>query len=169
MCSNYLHFTKESRAYIQDYLDEMLNEYNKKTPASQLVLQGMVHKLFFYIRDNHIPSDEDVNNVYLNFFDERINSALSYIENNLNTNLSLNSTAASVALSPSHFSRLFKSVTGTSYTDYITIARLERAKILLELGEKNLNEIAEVVGISNGNYLCALFKKIYGKKPSDFK
>ena len=40
---------------------------------------------------------------------------------------------------------------------------------MLELGEKNIEEIAEEIGIANGNYLSSLFKKRYGITPSQYK
>ena len=169
LCANYLHFTKKSQIIIKNMYDEMLNEYRKQTPASQLVLQGMVYKLFFYLYDNHILLESDNNTYYLKTFDDRIQEALIYVEDNIRFNPSINATAKHVSLSPSHFSRLFKEVTGTSYSDYVGEVRLEHAKIMLELGEKNIEEIAEEIGIANGNYLSSLFKKRYGITPSQYK
>ena len=72
-------------------------------------------------------------------------------------------------LSPSHFSRLFKAVTGSSYTEYITAVRLQHAKILLEIGEISISEVANKVGISNASYLSALLKKHFGITPTQIK
>ena len=60
--------------------------------------------------------------------------AMIYAENNLEYGASLQNVADFACLSPSHFSRLFKAVTGSSYTEYITAVRLQHAKILLEIG-----------------------------------
>lgn len=169
ICSNYLHFTKESQQIIRGMYDEMLAEYTKNSPYSQLILQGMVYKLFFYMYENHIPSEEDENTLYIKRFDERIQDALIYIENNLAYGSSIEDVASHVSLSASHFSRLFKSVTGSSYTDYLTSVRLQHAQILLGTSSLSISEIAGKIGISNGNYLCTLFKKIYGIAPSDYR
>ena len=58
--------------------EEMLQEYTKNTKYSQLILIGMVYKLFFYMYENHIPSESDKHILHLNKFDERIRR-LSYI------------------------------------------------------------------------------------------
>ena len=84
-----------------------------------------------------------------------------YAENNLEYGASLQNVADFACLSPSHFSRLFKAVTGSSYTEYITTVRLQHAKILLEIGEISISEVANKVGISNASYLSALLKKHY--------
>ncbi|MDY4742981.1 MAG: AraC family transcriptional regulator, partial [Lachnospira sp.] len=142
---------------------------NKKTPASQLILQGMVYKFFFYIYDNRLPNQPDSSIIHLKHFDDRIQEALVYVESNLKNGPSIEDTAKHVSLSPSHFSRLFRDITGTSYSDYVSEVRLEHAAIMLELGEKNINKIAESLGLSSGNYLCNIFKKKYGLTPSQFR
>ena len=169
LCSEYLHFTQEDQNTIHNMFEEMLSEYNKKTPASQLILQGMVYKLFFYVYDNRLPYQPDSSIIHLKHFDDRIQEALVYVENNLKNGPSIEDTARYVSLSPSHFSRLFKDITGTSYSDYVNEIRLEHAAIMLQLGEKNINNIAESLGLSSGNYLCNIFKKKYGLTPSQFR
>lgn len=169
LCSNYLHFSKESQSVIKELCDEMLEEYTKAAPYSQLVLQGMVYKLFFYLYENHIPAESDYNTIYLKGFDERIQQALIYAENNLSGASSLKDVSSYVNLSPSRFSHLFKAVTGSSYTEYITEVRLQHVRILLNTGELSISQIAAKTGFSSGNYLCTLFKKHYGITPSDFR
>jgi len=169
ICSNYLHFTKESQQIIQAMYEEILQEYTKNAPHSQLVLLGMVYKLFFYMYENHIPSESDEQTLYIKKFDERIQDALVYIENNLEYGFSIEEVATHVSLSASHFSRLFKNVTGASFTDYLTDVRLQHAQILLASSSLSIHEIAGRIGISNGNYLCTLFKKKYGLAPSEYR
>ncbi len=169
ICMNYLRFTKDSQAVIRSMYDEILDQYTKNSPYSQLILQGMVYKLFFYMYENHIPSELDKNTLYVKMFDERIHDALIYIENNLEYGSPIEEVAASVSLSPSHFSRLFKAVTGSSYTDYLTDVRLQHAQILLATTSLSISEIATKLGLSNGNYLCTLFKKKYGVAPTEYR
>lgn len=169
ICSNYLHFTKDSQQIIQAMYDEILKEYTKNAPHSQLVLLGMVYKLFFYMYENHIPSDSDEHTLYIKKFDDRIQDALVYIENNLEYGSSVEEVAAHVSLSASHFSRLFKSVTGASYTDYLTDVRLQHTQILLATSSLSINEIASKIGVNNGNYLCTIFKKRFGITPSEYR
>lgn len=169
ICSNPLHFSKEHQKTVHSMFEEMLQEYTKNSPYSQLLLQGMVYKLFFYMYENHIPAEYDEHTLYLKRFDERIHNALIFVENNLTYGASIEETAAHVSLSPSHFSRLFKNITGSSFSDYLTDVRLQHAQILLGSEELSVSEIAARVGISNGNYLCTLFKKRYGTTPTAYR
>lgn len=169
LCSNYLHFTKEAQLIIRSMYDEMLNEYTKNSPYSQLILQGMVYKLFFYLYENHVPSESDEHTRYMKKFDERIHASLIYIENHLAYGSSIKEVAAAVSLSPSHFSRLFKNVTGSSYTGYLTDVRLQHAQIMLATSSLSISHIAAKLGLANGNYLCTLFKKKYGISPTEYR
>ena len=169
LCSNYMHFTKEAQQVIHNMYDEILAEYEKNAPYSQFVLEGMVHKLFFYLYENHIPNESDQHTLHLTEFDERIHDALFYVENNLEQPLSITDTARYVSLSPSHFSRLFKKVTGTSYSDYLSEIRMQHAQILLLTSNLSIADIAAKIGLSNGNYLCTLFTQKYRCSPSQFR
>ena len=169
LCRNYLHFTKASQNEIRKMCDEMLSEYERNSDYSQLLLQGMFYKLFFYVYEHHIPNESDNKTLYLKKFDDRIKKAMIYVENNLEYGADLQDAASFACLSPSHFSRLFKDVTGSSYTTYITEVRLQHAKILLEIGNLSISEVAAKVGISNASYLSALLKKHYGITPTQIK
>lgn len=169
LCAEYLEFSKDHQRVIMSLFEEMLTEYKKKTPASQLVLQGMVYKLFFFIYDNHIRKESGRLIYQPLFFDERIQEALVYVENNIKNTPSITEVANHVSVSPSHFSRLFKNATGTSFSDYVSEVRLEHACILLKIGMKSIHEIALEVGLSSGNYLCNLFKSKYNMTPSEYK
>ena len=129
----------------------------------------MVYKLFFYMYENHIPSESDKHILHLNKFDERIQEALVYIENHLEYGSPIEEVAAYVSLSPSHFSKRFKKITGSTYTDYLTDVRIQHAQILLATTTLTIHEIASKIGVSGGNYLCTIFKKNLNMSPSEYK
>lgn len=169
LCSNPLHFSPQCQKTVHAMYEEMLQEYNRGAPQSQLLLTGMFYRLFFYQYENHIPAEYDEHTLSFHKFDERIHNALVFVENNLIHGVSIEEAAAHAALSPSHFSRLFKNITGTSFSDYLIDTRLQQAQVLLGNGELSIGEIASRIGISNGNYLCTLFKKKYGITPTDYR
>ena len=118
----------------------MLQEYNKHSPYSQLILTGMLHKLFFTVYQKHLPIKE--NTIHCNKFDSRIYNALIYMKHHIEHNPSIKELATYVALSLSHFSRLFRDVTGCSYTTYLTDMKLQRAQILLRNTTLSISQIA---------------------------
>lgn len=72
-------------------------------------------------------------------------------------------------ISPNYLSALFKSETGVRLTEYITNVKMQEAARLLRDTEKNIVEIAGILGYDNANYFSRLFKKHYGMNPSDYR
>ncbi len=161
-------FTKDSQIRIQGMVQEMLEEYEKNSPFSQFLLKGMLARLFLTIYEEKLP-DSDENAILPAAYDERIYDAIMYIEEHLSEDLSLAELAEHVALSAPYFSKLFKEVMGSSFSEYLTNARLQQAQILLGQTDLSIEKIAEKVGFANGNYFCNVFKKRYDIAPSEFR
>ena len=61
-----------------------------------------------------------------------LKDAKAFIKKNYdNEEISLNMTAASVNLSPNHFSTIFSQETGQTFIEYLTAVRMEKARELL--------------------------------------
>lgn len=109
-----------------------------------------------------------VRNMNMNM-NEQISLAAEYIENNYKNNIRLDDVAKAVSLSPYYLSKLFKSVTGENFIDYLTRYRLSLAESLLREGVFNIREICFRVGYNDPNYFSRLFKKYYHANPNEYK
>ena len=99
-----------------------------------------------------------------------IEEAKSFIRKNLsNPDLSLNLVAYNIHVSPNHFSSIFKSSTGESFTDFLIKIRIEKAKELLNSTTLKTYEISEKIGYPDSHYFSYIFKKNTGLTPSEFK
>lgn len=72
------------------------------------------------------------------------------------------------ALSRSHFSKLFKQVTGVGLNEYINITRITAAQNLLSKSNYSITEVASACGFNDSNYFAAVFKKIKGITPKKY-
>ncbi|WP_454193101.1 response regulator transcription factor [Paenibacillus sp. Marseille-Q7038] len=98
-----------------------------------------------------------------------ISKAIRYTKENLSDNtLSVQVAADMASMSVTYFSRLFKEETGTSYVQYLTRLRMEKAKILLDGQLHSASEICERVGYTDYPHFSKTFKKIYGIAPADY-
>jgi two-component system response regulator YesN len=84
-------------------------------------------------------------------------------------NLLLNDVAATINLSPSHFSVVFGRETGQSFKDYLTRIRIERAKELLRTTNLKCSEIAYQSGYNDPHYFSTVFRKNTGYPPQQFR
>lgn len=95
--------------------------------------------------------------------------AMEYIRRNyMDADLSLNSICSYLNISTSHFSTIFKEVTGETFIEVLTRVRMEKARELLENTTLKNYEIAEKVGFSDPHYFGISFKKMTGKTPTEY-
>jgi len=90
---------------------------------------------------------------------ELIRSAVGYIDNNYERNISLKDISRFVFLSPSYFTRAFKEETGMSPINYLLRRRIGRASELLLTTDRKVSDIALAVGFSNQQRFNDIFKK----------
>lgn len=103
-------------------------------------------------------------------YDEIINTVQGYIRSDyMDKNLSINSLAEMVSLSPGYLGRLFKRNTSVALVDYINNFRIQKAKELLAATSSPINEIIDQVGFTNSNYFYPLFKKLCGVTPKEYR
>ena len=96
--------------------------------------------------------------------------AKSYIEQHFDDeNISLNSVAAYVNISPNHFSSIFSQEIGQTFVEYLTYVRMEKAKELLRTSSMKSAEIAFAVGYKDPHYFSYLFKKTQYCTPKEFR
>ena len=100
---------------------------------------------------------------------EAVESAKEYINENLKSDLSLDSIASYVCLNTTYFSSLFKKYTNETINDYITRIRIEKAKKLLEVPNLKINNIAYEVGFNSTSYFHRVFKSETGYSPNEYK
>lgn len=96
--------------------------------------------------------------------------ARTYIEQHFdNEDISLNRVAASVNLSPNHFSTIFSQETGQTFIEFLTYVRMEKAKELLRSTSMKTAEVAYAVGYKDAHYFSYLFKKTQECTPREFR
>ena len=98
-----------------------------------------------------------------------LSKTITYINNNFAEDIHTEELAEMEHLSVSHFRRLFKTKTGMTPTQYITITRLKNAEECLLKTDMNIKQIAESVGFDNQLYFSRLFSRHFGKSPKDFR
>lgn len=99
-----------------------------------------------------------------------IRKAREYIDGHYaNSDLSLYSMASLAHLYPSHFSILFSREVGTSFIEYLTRLRIDRAMELLRTTSLKSVEISNQVGYNDPRYFSSVFKKLTGFSPRGFR
>lgn len=171
----------------REYINELkMDKFIRFPPEKIYKLKGIFHKIeqenrlkakgYFeleklYLRETLIMISRyrlKENTIKFSESYKIIQDAAKYISTNYNTDLSLHSLSQRYAISPSHFSKLFKSVTGVGLNEYINIARISAAEKLLIQKQASITTIAAQCGFNDSNYFAAVFKKLKGITPKKF-
>lgn len=100
---------------------------------------------------------------------KKLKSAMTYIDDNLSSRLTLKEIAAHANIAETYFSSTFKKFNGISPWEYITIKRVEHAIDLIKNTNLTKLNIAEQCGFSSSSNFYKAFLKITGKKPTDYE
>lgn len=101
--------------------------------------------------------------------DWQVRRAKTFIADNLDSSLRIETVAKLVNLSASYFSRAFKATVGLSYSDYVADARIELAKRLLLTTDMPIAEVALTCGLADQSHLTRLFSRSVGLPPSAWR
>lgn len=96
---------------------------------------------------------------------KRLTPAFCEIGANWQRNAAVAHYAALCDMSEVNFRRLFREYIGMSPIEYRNDLRLSRARNMLQSGEYNVSETAELCGFSNLSFFTRLYKKKYGHTP----
>jgi two-component system response regulator YesN len=100
---------------------------------------------------------------------KEIADAQRYIREHLDQSLTLVSVAKQVGLSSHYLSRLFRIESGSSFNDYVTRQRMEKAIGLLQNTTMRVYEVGNAVGIPSYRYFTATFRQYTGMSPTFYK
>jgi methylphosphotriester-DNA--protein-cysteine methyltransferase len=95
--------------------------------------------------------------------------ALAFMREHFEEALSLAGLARAVAVSPSHFARRFRAVTGVPPMRALAELRVERAEAMLGAGERSVLEVALACGFGSAAALVRAFRRRYGVTPAAWR
>ena len=155
---------------VEKILAEVLSEYESKKPGFGLMAKALLFKLLVLVGRAYTGAIKGTETEkILNRFKKIINQSKEYIDKNYNQSITLNEVAASVGYAKSHFSYLFKAVTGYTFIEYLNKVRIENAMKLLESSDTNIVDIAIESGFNSVANFNKTFKQITGKTPKQYR
>lgn len=100
---------------------------------------------------------------------DRIQKALTYARENLNTRLSVDVLAQAANMSLRQFNRVFREETGQSPARAVEQLRAEAARFMLESSSHSIGTIARETGFRDRERMRLAFLKIFGEPPQDMR
>jgi AraC-like DNA-binding protein len=112
--------------------------------------------------------DEPKRNILRKSEIEKIQGAAQLKKNKLDKPITIKELAIEIGTNPAKLQEGFRVIFGATVNNYLNKLRLDYAKEQLLIGDLNISEIAENIGISNKSYFSRLFKASFHLNPKEF-
>ena len=156
---------------LDGLLAQLAVELANDEPGKEIVMRALVEQVLVHILRNYsqprLSDHLELSRVGL--VDRRIRRSVELMHTQLDQDLTLKALAAASYLSPFHFARLFKKLTGSTPHNYLAGIRANRAQLLLADTELSVTEVGAHVGYLSASHFTKAFRLATGTTPSEFR
>ena len=162
LCSTVLRLWQDNHYFIRkiptvqslflNLLDDSLSEFHRSKLLQQIVENVLAKNIFF-----------------TNFESCPFERIIQYISEHYQSSISLSKLSQIFFLSPNQIIRIFREKTGYTFHEYLVRFRLTKACELLQSSTESISAIGRVVGYDNNSQFSAIFRKIYGITPNEYR
>ncbi|SDX15338.1 AraC family transcriptional regulator [Paenibacillus sp. CF384] len=144
--------------------ERLVEEFQGKQPGYELLVKAELLRIFgLYFRYAQQHTDLSLPRAQKPY---DLSHLLQTLRERYQESISVNEAARMVNLSPTHFCKIFKQVTGKTLIEYIHMLRVQEAERMLRDTDYPVAEIAERAGFSTMTYFGRVFKKVRNSTPS---
>lgn len=154
---------------IQSLGSALQTEFRHAATPSRLCIESLANVLAVHLLRQYSSFNRSVRQATGTLPPCKLQRALEYMNEHLDSELTLAEVAASVNLSPYYFARTFKQTTGFSPHAYVIEQRINRAKRLLTATALPITEVALSVGCRSQSQLTTLFRRHTGTTPKAYR
>jgi AraC-like DNA-binding protein len=154
-------------ALVAEFFSELAGEQ----PGKEIVIRALVEQTLVHLLRNYSTPrlSEELELSRVGLVDRRIRRSVELMHTQLDQDLTLKEVAAASYLSPFHFARLFKKLTGASPHNYLAGIRAARAQLLLAETDLSVTEVGARVGYLSGSHFTKAFRLATGATPREFR
>lgn len=156
---------------LQEWGQSLANELNEQRPGGEIVIAALVEQVIVHLLRHYanMRRSHDLELSRAGLVDRRIRRSVELMHAQLAADLSLKEIAAASYLSPFHFARVFKKLTGATPHAYLAAIRTSRAQLLLANPELSVREIGALVGYASPSHFTKAFRQATGLTPRAFR
>lgn len=150
---------------------DLADELAQEEAGQELVIAALVEQIVIELLRHHsnMRRSPELELSRVGLVDRRIRRAVELMHARLGENLPLEEIAAAAYLSPFHFARLFKKLTGAAPHAYLATLRTARAQALLAETDCSITEVAARVGYASPSHFSKAFRQTTGLTPRAFR
>lgn len=155
--------------HMQRLFESVAAELERQENYYQDIIKARIRE-FWYLLKRNLPHSSAKAVSYNKRIEQMYDfqQFLSYMEEHYNENITLEYAAEQMNFSPSHFSKMFKKLTGINFVTYLNMVRVEKAMECLQSTSMKITEIGFHCGFNNVRTFNRVFKEVTGYTPSQF-
>lgn len=150
---------------------DLAGELVREEAGQEMVIAALMEQLVVHLLRHHsnVRRSEELELSRVGLVDRRIRRAIELMHAHLDCELPLEEIAAAAYLSPFHFARLFKKLTGASPHAYLATLRTAHAQTLLAETDLSISEVSARVGYASPSHFTKAFRQATGLTPRAFR
>jgi AraC family transcriptional regulator len=156
----------EALAHLCFACAEMLSA---RAPGKSRRVADLAQLFASYLVDKYIAAAAEKPEFHSGLPIWQLRKVEDYVRERLAEEISIQTLAELVELSPFHFSRVFKQATGMSPLQYVTRQRITRAQQIIRETSRSLIEIGLEVGYTSPSHFAKRFRRVTGVTPTEFR
>jgi len=156
---------------LSELFASFVGELKDEKPGKEIVMRALAEQTLVHVLRKYSTTrrSDELELSRVGLVDRRIRRSVELMHAQLDQELSLKALAAASYLSPFHFSRLFKKLTGSTPHNYLAVMRANRAQLLLAETEMSVTEIGARVGYLSASHFTKAFRLATGTTPREFR
>ena len=155
------------RKALEPLIQKLLIDPHYQRFHDELLIKSRVFEIMYLVYPYCQPTDKST--VVEDIIYEKLKQSLIYLEEHYADNITVEKMASLSNYSKSYFSKLFRQLTGESFTQYLKNYRLEIAADRIRSEKTKISEIAMACGFSNLSYFSRSFYEKFKTTPSDYR
>lgn len=154
---------------VEQLLLDMFDEYKHERKYYEINIKANLLKLLAILAREYENSRDEEHTRLFNRYRRAVNSALGYIDKNYMNKLYIEDICRIAMMSHTHFSYIFKQITGKTFVEYVNRLRVRKAAGMIMNTQYSMTEICHRTGFNDSTYFSRVFKKEMGLSPRLFR
>lgn len=139
--------------------------YQRKEPGWELEAIGNLSVAFgklcsesFFVKSKTVDTEQDF-----------VRNVLEYVKEHFSEQITSTTAADYLHINNSYFCRIFKNNFGCCFAEYLATYRIEQAKLLLNMTDESISDVAIKCGFNGFSYFGKIFKEKVHVTPSAYR
>jgi YesN/AraC family two-component response regulator len=155
---------------ILNYLLRLIKEAENRYSGYELIVNAYLQIIVALMSRNGLLIKNEQRRAWIRERSmDNFSNLFEYISRHISEKITIADAVQIVNMSPYHFCKTFKKLTGKTFIHFLNEFRIDEAEELLKNSTLDITTISEKVGFCNINYFDQIFKKYKGMTPSFYR